>query len=85
MNKISPIVITSKKADDHYSDMQNQYGDIIRGINDQSQRVAQYNQLKAQQATEQQAADMELKRTQMEDARKAEELAIKRMALASSY
>lgn len=84
-NKVSPIVITSRLADEHYSNIQNQYGDIVQGINNQAQKVAQYEQTRAQDLMNQKTIEAEAMKAQQEDAHRAEELRIKKLALATSY
>ena len=51
METFSPIVINSKKAQDHYNDIKSQHNDIVRGIQDQLLKVSAIN-------SEKQAANM---------------------------
>lgn len=43
MEKFTPIVITSKKASDHFNNIKSQHSDIVRGIQDQATRVMNLN------------------------------------------
>lgn len=94
MDKISPIVITAKKAEDHLNGIKVQHADIVNGIQMQSMKVAQFNADKeAKDAIDRQqkeATTMENNKQQMEsqtkilaEQNKAKELAIKEAALSS--
>lgn len=92
MEKFSPIVITSKKARNHFLDIKSQYSDILKGMQDQSMRIGdfkikkesetQMNEEKTQKSnfeTERMKHEMDMKKMDIENKRR--ELEIKAMAL----
>lgn len=43
MDTISPVVITSKAADEHINTIKMQHSDLLQGMQDQQTRVTQYH------------------------------------------
>lgn len=62
----TPTVITSKRAKQDIVDIRAKHGDILRGMEDQKQRVALYNQQKMEEAKQRQAIQMEQNRQSQE-------------------
>ena len=50
MDSYSPIVITSKLAENHLNSIKAKHADILQGMQAQAQKIATFNQEKAQQA-----------------------------------
>lgn len=89
---ISPVTITSRKAEEDFADITAKHSDLLQGMAVQSMKVANYNAQKAAQIANEQAikGEMEKERlvadtAQKKDAlaaqQKSEELSIKRQAL----
>lgn len=93
---IKPIpVITSKLASNDYNKIISAHSDIVQGITNQSQKVAQYKQQKEAEIANKAAMENELKQSQMvadtaakkdalQFAQKQAELDIKRAALSAT-
>lgn len=91
-NTFSPIVITSKTANQHLNGIKNQHSELIQGMQQQSARVSQFNadkQLQMQAQDQQAKAEQQASQKQQMDSQakileqqnKAQELAIKQQAL----
>lgn len=90
MNTFSPIVITSRKAQDHYNKVKIEHADILTGMENQRLQVEKYNQQQAVEKQnqaimqkEQQEKEMQTQKDMLEHQRKMEEIEIKRQALSS--
>lgn len=82
MDKINPVVITSKQADTHLNKIRSEHTDVLRGLQDQAVKVQEYNQQKEISRKEQEAIDTENESKQLEQINKSRELEIKANALA---
>ena len=72
-------------ADNHYSNIQSQYGDIVMGINNQAQKNAAYQQTRAQDEMNQKTIESEALKSAQEQKNKSEELQLKKLALVTSF
>lgn len=80
-NSFSPIVITSKAADNHLNDIKSQHADLLQGMQSQAEKIILFNQQKqAQRVVDQQRSDT-LAKESAESDRKTKELEIKQAAL----
>ena len=81
MDTFTPIVITSKKADEHLATIRAKHADILQGMQNQAQRVSAYNQAKVQSEQDRQMkteeARVQAQKTQTETSLKQQELAMK--------
>lgn len=81
MDKINPVVITSKPAVDHLNKIKLEHSDIINNIQNQALKVQQYNIQKEAKLAEKATQDATIAKDQAETERKNKELSIKEQAL----
>lgn len=76
-----PIVITSKKANDHFDKIKVRHSELVESIRNQADKIALHKQNKQMQAKEQAGQDAENMKSNREAEHKQRELDIKQAAL----
>lgn len=82
MDEFSPVVITSKLAEDDFLKIKKGHGDILTSMQDQAVRVKEYETQKAQETLATQMRNDEQAKQAAESDRKTKELEIKQAMLA---
>ena len=83
MDSFSKPIVTSKVATDHYNDIIARRIDIVSGIRQQADKVALYNQTRAQEEAQRKTDILAQEKDRMANEQKNKELEIKRLALSS--
>jgi len=82
MDEFSPVVITSKLAEDDFMKIKQGHADILTSMQDQANRVKEYETQKAQETLEKQMRNDAQAKEAAESDRKTKELEIKQAMLA---
>jgi len=81
MDEFSPVVITSRVAEEDFLKIKKGHSDILNSMQDQAVRVREYETQKAQQTMQEQMRSDEQAKQAAESDRKTKELEIKQAAL----
>lgn len=81
MDKNPVTIVNSKVASDDLNKIRLQHADILMGMQNQAQKVAQFNQDRMMADKEKKSLDAQTNKDNIENIRKQQELDLKRMAL----